>query len=68
MLFRSVSQSRYLARMYYEQLGYVVEEGYRFDKAHHPQEEHMWEMACIAQEVLTDTDVSSVLSEIDEED
>ena len=63
-----VDQTNYLARKIYEILGYVVDEGYRFDQAHHPQEQHMWELACLAQEILTDTDVPSVLSEIDEDE
>lgn len=63
-----VDQTNYLARKIYEMLGYVVDEDYRFDKAHHPQEQHMWELACLAQEILTDTDVPSVLSEIDEDE
>jgi hypothetical protein len=37
-----------LARAFYSLQGYTVEPGYKFHKAHHPQEILMWNMALLA--------------------
>lgn len=57
-----------LARLFYESFGYVVPKGYAFHKATHPQEKGMWNLAHIAFEELTETDLNSVLSGIEDED
>lgn len=61
-----VSQTLDLARALYEIRGYLVPEGYRFDKATHPHEIEAWRAACAAQEMLTDTDPENALLEIEE--
>lgn len=63
-----VKQTNDLARAFYQALGYQVKEGYRFDRARHPQEIGMWRLACIAQEMLTDTDAENALAEVEEEE
>lgn len=63
-----VDQTNGLARLFYNSLGYVVPEGYRFDKAHHPQERGMWNQACIAQEFLTGTNPGDALAGIEQRD
>jgi hypothetical protein len=37
-----------LARLFYASLGYIVAEGFRFDKSKHPQELAMYDQAIIA--------------------
>ena len=61
-----VDQTNELARKFYALSGNVVKEGYRFDKAHHPQEQLMWGMACVAQELLTETEPETALMELEE--
>jgi hypothetical protein len=56
-----------LARQFYLSMGYQVEEGYRFDKARHPQETGMWNMAVMAYEHIESTDVEAALAEIDDD-
>ena len=58
-----VEQTNELARELYRIRGYVVAEGYRFDKATHPHECQAWEGACAAQEMLTETDPNEALDE-----
>jgi len=60
-----VDQTNALARAFYRSRGYVVPEGYRFDEAHHPDEQNCWFMACIAQLKLTDTDAEDALDNLD---
>lgn len=55
-----------LARAFYEAHGYEVEEGYKFYDAHHPQERSMWDLATIAFEQLTGTDLNDALENIGE--
>lgn len=55
-----------LARTFYRMHGYQVPEGYRFDKAHHPQERTMWAMAVEAYEHIEETPVEDCLDEIDD--
>lgn len=62
-----VDQTNELARQFYALLQYEVKRGYRFDQATHPTEVAMWDMACIAQEMLTDTEVANALSDIEDE-
>ena len=54
-----MKQTNALARLYYLMNGYRVEEGFRFDLSSHPQEVLMWRMACMAQRVLTSTEVQN---------
>lgn len=50
-----------LARAFYKAHGYEVEPGYRFDLASHPQERVMWNLAVIAMDHLSQTDLAEVL-------
>lgn len=63
-----VSDANGLAREFYSMLGYQVEDGYRFDQAHHPQEVAMWRMACKAYEMIDGTDVDECLNLIDDDE
>jgi hypothetical protein len=63
-----VDQTNALARELYSMRGYVVPEGYRFDRATHPHEMEAWSGACEAQRMLTETDVEDALQELDEEE
>lgn len=58
-----VDQTNELARKLYRLRGYVVAEGYRFDKATHPHMKEAWDGACAAQLLLTDTDPNDALEE-----
>lgn len=53
-----------LAGRFYSMHGYCVPDGYRFDKAHHPQEKLMWDMAVEAYEHIEGTPVEDCLSNI----
>ena len=46
--------------------GYEVAEGYRFDGATHPHEREAWLGACVAQEIITDTDPMAALENLEE--
>lgn len=61
-----VEQANRLAREFYRLSGYVVRDGYRFNKATHPQEQAMWCMARAAFIELADTDPEDALIELDE--
>ena len=63
-----INQTNELARQFYALRGYVVPEGHRFDIERvntHPDERLCWQQACIAQLMLTDTDIYDVLSELE---
>lgn len=62
-----VANDNELARMFYRRMGYVRPEGYRFDRATHPQEQMCWFMACDAVEHLFGTDLEEVRSELEDE-
>jgi len=62
-----VDQTNALARELYAIRGYVVPEGYRFDRATHPHEQQAWRGACAAQMMLTATDPNDALSNLGEE-
>jgi len=63
-----VADGNELARQFYQSMGYVVPEGYRFDEATHPQEQGCWTMACIAYDHIQGTDLTECLAEwLDEE-
>ncbi len=56
-----------LARLIYKSLGYEVPKGYRFDEATHPQEQGMWNIATIAFDHITGTDLENVLANLEDE-
>lgn len=60
-----VKNANGLARMFYLSHGYSVAEGYRFDKATHPQERLMWYLVVDAYDFIEGTDVESALAEIE---
>lgn len=60
-----VEAANSLARLFYAQQGYMVPEGYRFDKARHPQESRMWEMACLAYEEIDGSEPEAALDEME---
>lgn len=62
-----VAEANELARQFYLQMGYEVEDGYRFDKSRHPQERLCWYLSGIAYEHLQSTDLSEVLAEAEDE-
>lgn len=63
-----VDDANDLARLFYESYGCRVEQGYRFDKAHHPQEKAMWNLASIAYEQIEGTDVNDALVEVENDE
>lgn len=63
-----IDQTNDLARTLYRLRGYQVPEGYRFDKATHPDERGAWLGAVAAQMFLTDTDPVAILAEMEEEE
>lgn len=62
-----VDQTNEMARQFYKCLGYEGAKGFRFDQSEHPTEYAIWEMACIAQEMLTDTEPKNALSDLEDE-
>lgn len=64
-----IEQTNELARRFYRlhDRGGSVEKGYRFDLSEHPHEQQCWEMACVAQELLTETDVQVALDNLEGE-
>lgn len=66
-----IDQTNALAREFYALRGYQVKEGHRFDieRANtHPDEQMVWQMACVAQIMLTDTDPEDALLEIESDE
>jgi hypothetical protein len=61
-----VMEANSLARDFYALMGYEVPEGYRFDKAGHPQELLCWAMAARAFDVLQHTDIEDAASALDD--
>ena len=59
-----IDQTNALAREFYAIMGFHVREGYRFDQAMRGRARDMWQMACLAQDRLTDTDVDNALAEV----
>jgi hypothetical protein len=55
-----------LARRFYKAHGYEVPVGYKFYSAKHPQERGMWNLAVMAFEELTGTDLQDALANIEE--
>lgn len=63
-----VDQANDLAAQFYKAHGYEVPEGYKFHEATHPHEVSMWNMAVLAYEHLTGTDLNDALCNIEDED
>lgn len=61
-----VDQANALAREFYQSHGYEVPEGFKFHDSEHPHEVGMWNLAVIAYEFLTGTDITDSLANIDE--
>jgi hypothetical protein len=55
-----------LAREFYKSHGNEVPEGFKFYESRHPMEQGMWNLACIAFELLTATDLQSALDNVEE--
>jgi hypothetical protein len=62
-----IADANALAREFYRLRGYVEREGYRFDKATHPQERECWLMVEAAYDHLAATELSEVLNEMEDE-
>lgn len=65
-----VDQTHDLAEAFYKKHGYEhdrAKHGNLYESTH-PQEQLMWQLACIAQIELTNTDPSDALSEIEEDE
>lgn len=62
-----VDQTNELARRLYEDQGYAVPTGYRFDQAEHPHERAAWNWACIAMVYLTETDPEDALIALEDD-
>jgi len=56
-----------LAREFYRLRGYVVPEGYRFDRATHPHEQMCWAMAAAAFDMIEGTELSEIADELEDE-
>ena len=63
-----VKECNKLARLYYLMHGYQEKEGYRFDKAFHPQERSMWNLAATAFTVLLNIDIENALASVMEDE
>ncbi len=61
-----VDQVNALARKFYQSHGFEVPEGFKFQDSEHPREVCMWNLAVIAYECLTGTDITDALANIDE--
>lgn len=63
-----VREANELARLFSESMRYEVEVGYRFDKARHPQEQGMWNLAVMAYDHIEGTDIEDALAELEEQE
>lgn len=59
-----VDETLELARSFYLLLNYEAEEGFKFYESQHPMELAMWDMACLAQDILRCTPVQDCLDEL----
>lgn len=55
-----------LADAFYAASGYISRPGFRYDQSSHPQERFMWQLACLAQDLLCGTDAQNALDELEE--
>jgi hypothetical protein len=60
-----VDECNELARKFYLAHGNQVDEGYRFDRATHPQEQSMWNLAVIAYDFIDGTDIEDAISNLE---
>jgi len=64
-----IAQTNELARRIYALRGYQVGQNHKFYEFarvnYHPDEQFAWEAACVAQLLLTDTDVRDAFDELD---
>jgi hypothetical protein len=58
-----LAQTNAVARELYRLRGYVTPSNYRFNLATHPHEVEAWNGACIAQLMLTGTDLRDVVDD-----
>ncbi|MEJ2043684.1 MAG: hypothetical protein P8X74_03690 [Reinekea sp.] len=63
-----INKANELAKIFYALRGYIVPDGYRFDKATHPHEKEAWAQSVAAFEFLRDTDVDDALSNVEDDD
>ena len=59
-----IEQTNNLARDFYKIMGYNGE-GVRFYESTHPQERLCWNLACKAQENLTNTEIDDILDNLE---
>lgn len=59
-----VDETNHLARVFYRSHGWIVPTGYRFDQAHHPQEQGMWTLAVLAQQTLCRVNPTEALEDL----
>lgn len=62
-----IDEANELAREFYRQEGFVVMDGFKFYESSHPRAIKAWNMAVIAYEFLTGTDLTDVLCGINDE-
>jgi hypothetical protein len=63
-----VAQTNELARQFMRLEGYEAEPGLKFYTAQSPRSNKYWVMACVAQELLTDTEVHDALQTVLEDE
>lgn len=61
-----IADANELAQQFYALMGYVVPDGYRFDRAQHPQERLCWSMVEAAYEQIASTTLSEILAELED--
>lgn len=65
-----IEQTNEVARAIYLIRGYQAPPDYKFYEFervnYHPHERECWDMACVAQEILTDTDPNDALDNLNE--
>lgn len=59
-----VNRANQLAREFYTQSGCNAKVGFRFDLSCHPQEQLMWRYACVAFEMLLNTDPDDAVANL----
>jgi len=65
-----VDQTNAIARIIYKGMGYQSPDDFVFHTEtinRHPYERNCWQSACEIQELMTETDVSDVLDELEDE-
>ncbi len=62
-----VNQAIKLAGKFYQQHGYIHREGFKYWQSPHPQERLMFDMACIAFDLIQGVEVMEIVSELEDE-